>query len=202
MPFQSPARSAPSASAMRMPSPVSKRVPGEISRMVSAPGPKCRSIISALPWKPPQASTTASAGSVSRLFARRHDHAGNAAAVDHQLLGATAVADVDAGRRGGAREGADQPRPAADRLDARRAFRQVVRRLDERDAVRRPSRRPSPARARRASRNSARRPCPGSRPACPARSSARPDRAPPCACWTATSACCRRRRPRAPCRSG
>ena len=49
-----------------MPSPVLKRVPGEISRIVSPPSPKCLRIISALPWKPPQASTMASAGKVRR----------------------------------------------------------------------------------------------------------------------------------------
>ena len=55
---------APWSMAMRMPSPVSKRVPGEISLMVSPPGPKCARIIAALPWNPPEARTMASASSV------------------------------------------------------------------------------------------------------------------------------------------
>ena len=42
MPFQSPEMLAPCSVAMRMPSPVSKRVPGEISLMVSAAGPEMR----------------------------------------------------------------------------------------------------------------------------------------------------------------
>jgi hypothetical protein len=49
MPFQSPEAFAPKSSAMRMPSPVLKRVPGEISRISSASAPNCWRIIIALP---------------------------------------------------------------------------------------------------------------------------------------------------------
>ena len=48
-----------------MPSPVLNRVPGDISRIDFSAFAEMRRIISALPWKPPHASTTASAGNVS-----------------------------------------------------------------------------------------------------------------------------------------
>ena len=47
-----------------------------------------------------------------------------------------AMPDRDAGRAGGARQRRDDRRPAARRLDARGAFREIIGRLNERDAVR------------------------------------------------------------------
>ena len=70
MPSRLAGRSAPSACAIRMPSPALKCARGASSGMASPPSPKCSRIIAALAWKPPQASTTASAGSVSPLARR------------------------------------------------------------------------------------------------------------------------------------
>ena len=61
-----------------MPSPVLKRARGASSGMPSPPGPKCSRIMSRLPWKPPQASTTASAASD---LAAAHAHAADRAAL-------------------------------------------------------------------------------------------------------------------------
>ena len=55
---------------MRMPSPELKCARGASSGTASPPSPKCSRIIAALAWKPPQARTTASAGSVSPLARR------------------------------------------------------------------------------------------------------------------------------------
>ena len=65
MPSGSPEKSAPSACAMRMPSPELNRARGASSGTVSPPSPKRSRIIAALAWKPPQARIAASAGSVS-----------------------------------------------------------------------------------------------------------------------------------------
>jgi hypothetical protein len=115
MPFQSPATSAPSARAMAIPSPVLKRARGASSGMLSPPGPKCSRIMSRLPWKPPQASTTASAERTSPLLTRTPRM---------PLSSPTSACAV-------------QCRAAADGLDARRAFGEIIGRLVKLDAVRR-----------------------------------------------------------------
>ena len=125
----------PAPSAMRMPSPVLKRVPGEIRRMPSAPGPKCSRIMSGLAWKPPAARITASAGTLARRALARDLDAADAAAFADEALHRRRIADRDAGRLRRARQRLDDRRAAADRLDARRTLGEIIGRLMEFDAV-------------------------------------------------------------------
>jgi hypothetical protein len=68
-------------------------------------------------------------------LALRHRQPGDAVILGDDVPRRAAVAERHAGLLGGARQCADDRRAAARRLDARRTFRQVVRRLDEFDAV-------------------------------------------------------------------
>ena len=137
MPFQSPSARAPAASAMRMPSPVLKAVPGEIGVRLSAPAPRCRASISLLPAKPPVASTTAAAGIVSArtVGCAQLDPLDGAIGSDQQPLGGALVANADTRFQRGALELAQEGGAAADGLDARRAGAQVVDRPVEGDPV-------------------------------------------------------------------
>ena len=129
---------APAASAMRMPSPVLKEVPGEIGFRLSAPAPRCRASISPLPAKPPVASTTAAGGNCLRAF-RRACAARSASMAPlpstQQPLGSALVANADTRFQRGALELPQDGGAAADGLDARRAGAQVVDRPLEGDPV-------------------------------------------------------------------
>jgi hypothetical protein len=60
-----------------------------------------------------------------------YDHAGDTTVGDHKFLGRALVEDRNAGLADGSRQRTHEGRPAADRLNARGAFRKVVSRLDE-----------------------------------------------------------------------
>ena len=178
MPSHSPATSAPSARAMAIPSPVLKRARGASSGMLSPPGPKCFRIMSRLPWKPPQASTTASAARTSPLLTRTprmpFSSLTSACAVHawRNRTPAWCVARVSSRkiaarrRRAGCAAGLWRDNRSADET-RRRATRSIA---------------PSRAPHGRGGRSSFRRPGISSLPTCRARSSARRDRAGPCAC--------------------
>ena len=130
---------------MRMPSPELKCARGASSGTPSPPGPKCSRIIAALAWKPPQARIAASAGSVSPETSRTP---AIAPFVGDQRIGGAAKRNDDASVARGAGQLAVDGLAAADRLDARRAFGEIIDRLVERHAVARRSISPWRARAR------------------------------------------------------
>ena len=198
MPSGSPEKSAPSACAMRMPSPELKCARGASSGTLSPPAPKCSRIIAALAWKPPQARIDGVGG---QRLAGGEPHARDRAVARRSAhRPRSRRRKTTPASRAARRQLAVDGLAAADRLDARRALRQIIDRLVERHAVARRSIAPWRGPARRAWRNSPRRPGIASPPACRGRTTARRDRPRPSACRTASSGCCRRRRPRGPCR--
>ena len=133
---------APAASAMAMPSPVLKEVPGEMGFRLSAPGPRCRASISPLPAKPPVASTTASAAIVSRRpSAVRSSTACEAPLRSNSSRRRRTRSECRRPRPRGALEFAQDGGAAADGLDARRPGAQVVDRPLEGDRRGRTARR-------------------------------------------------------------
>ena len=81
---------------MRIPSPEFKRDPGEINRMVVDRAPKCERIISSLPCISPQASTTASAGNISRVPSCSIVSAADTVVVCYEFTGRAGIAEFDA----------------------------------------------------------------------------------------------------------
>ena len=175
-----PRRAPPALIAMRMPSPVSKRVPGEISLTVSRAGPKCCRIIAGLPWKPPDARMTASASSVVVMLSFGSQLYAADPALAHRSAASPRIAKLILTpaflRR--LHQPFDDRAAAADRLNARRAGAEIIDRL-ECDAM---GLQPSNRRAARSGkrpeiiRDRPTRPRP---PAYPLRNRARPGRARP-----------------------
>ncbi len=136
MPFQSPERSAPSCVA------IADAVAGVEARAGRNQPHRVRARPEMLAHHLAVALETATGedhgvgGQRLDRTALRHGEAGDAAVVSRELLRGAAVTKRHAGKLGRPRQRLDEGRPAADRLDTRRPFRQIVARLNELDAVR------------------------------------------------------------------
>ncbi len=124
------------AVAIAMPSPVLKRVPGEISRIVSRARPEMLAHHLAVALETATGEHDGVGGQRLARAALLDDKTGDAAVFAGDLARGAAVTKRHAGLLGRPRQRLDEGRPAADRLDARRTFRQIVARLNELDAVR------------------------------------------------------------------